>query len=269
MSLTVTGLAFSYPGKAVLRGVDTGVLPAGRLTALLGPNAAGKSTLFRCIAGLLTPHAGQLRLGEQDLAAMTTAERIRAVCYMPQGYQVSAALTVFEVVLMARKHLEDWRVRDSDLSVVEQTLGRCGIAHLAQRHLGELSGGQQQMVAFAQAMVREARVVLLDEPTSALDLRHQLEVMGTLRTLTRERQTISVAAMHDLSLAARFADHLVLMREGRVLTSGPTASVLASPLLAETYGVTIELGRSSGGHVLVGACLPAGSPSIETGFLPR
>ncbi|NBC48984.1 MAG: ATP-binding cassette domain-containing protein [Gammaproteobacteria bacterium] len=255
MSLHVRGLDFAYPAKPVLQGIDTGALAAGQLTALLGPNAAGKSTLFRCIAGLLPPQAGEIQLGEARLHDLPRAERIRRVCYMPQTFSSSAALTVFEVVLLARKHLQDWQVRDDDVAIVERLLQRCGLVHLAERYIGELSGGQQQMVSICQAMLRPADVFLLDEPTSALDLRHQLEMMQTLRDLTSERQVVTIAAMHDLNLAARFANHLLLMRAGRILAAGPKEEILSSPVLAETYGVKIELGRTSDGGMMVGARL--------------
>lgn len=255
MSLRIDDLHFAYPRKPVLRGIDTGELPAGRLTALLGPNAAGKSTLFRCVAGLLQPQAGRVSLGADALHAMSRAERIRSVCYMPQAFASSAALSVFEVVLLARKHLQDWRVNDADTDAVESLLRRFGIEHLADRFIGELSGGQQQLVSICQAMVRPARLFLLDEPTSALDLRNQLEVMRTLQALTEERDAVTVAAMHDLNLAARHAGHLLLMRDGEVLASGPTEEILASPVLTEVYSVNIELTRASDGTFIVGASL--------------
>ncbi|MCB1960577.1 MAG: ABC transporter ATP-binding protein [Rhodocyclaceae bacterium] len=255
MTLRVEALSFAYPHKPALHAVDTGTLPAGKLTALLGPNAAGKSTLFRCLAGLLQPQSGQLMLGEAALHAMSRAERIRHVCYMPQSYASNAALTVFEVVLLARKHLRDWRVDDADIAAVAALLDRFGICALSDRQIGELSGGQQQMVSLCQTLVRPARLFLLDEPTSALDLRRQLEVMQTLRTLSAERGAVTIAAMHDLNLAARFADHILLMQDGRVVASGSRDAVLASPALGEAYGVTIELVRGSDGVHMVGARL--------------
>lgn len=253
MTLRVEGLTFGYPDKPVLHSVDTGSLPTGKLTALLGPNAAGKSTFFRCVAGLQQPQAGRVMLGERDLQAMAQAERIRDVCYMPQSYASNAALTVFEVVLLARKQLRDWRVHDEDVTAVTRLLLRFGIQHLAERYIAELSGGQQQIVALCQAMVRQGRLFLLDEPTSALDLRHQLEVMQTLRELTEERQAVTIAAMHDLNLAARFADHILLMEAGQVVASGATDDVLGSAELARTYGVNIELQRAADGVYMVGA----------------
>ncbi len=255
MKLNVTGLSFSYPSKSVLRSVHTGDIPSGKLTALLGPNAAGKSTLFRCISGLLTPQTGQVFLGDEQMQLMEHASRIRHICYMPQSYASQAALTVFEVVLLACKHLNDWQVTDQDIDVVSNLLERFAISHLADCYIGELSGGQQQVVALCQSMVRPAKLFLLDEPTSALDLRRQLEVMHTLSEITDERDVTTVIAMHDLNLAARFADHLVLMNDGEVVAAGSTEDVLSSQALAATYGVNIELQRASDGVMMVGASL--------------
>ena len=207
MKLKIQDLTFAYADVPVLQKVSSGELGGGGVIALLGPNAAGKSTLFRCIAGLLQPGSGNIFLDDDSLHEMDRAERIHQVCYMPQSYTSNAALTVFEVVLMARKHLRDWRVSDADIEGVSKLLQRFRIEHLAELYVGELSGGQQQMVSLCQSMVRKAKLYLLDEPTSALDLRHQHEVMQTLREMTRERQVITMAAMHDLNLAARYADH--------------------------------------------------------------
>lgn len=255
MALQIEGLSFAYPDKPVLQNVCSGRIPAAQLTALLGSNAAGKSTLFRCLAGLQLPEQGQITLADRRLDQLSRAERIEQVCYMPQNYASQAALTVFEVVLLACKQLQDWRVKDADIDRVAALLSRFRIDHLAQRYIGELSGGQQQIVALCQAMVRPAGLFLLDEPTSALDLRHQLEVMTTLREMTRERQAVTIAAMHDLNLAARFADHIILMKQGQVIAAGATEAILASPELAQTYGVNIELKRAADGVMMVGASL--------------
>ncbi|MBV2120576.1 MAG: ABC transporter ATP-binding protein [Candidatus Thiodiazotropha sp. (ex Ctena orbiculata)] len=255
MSFSIEQLSFAYARQPVLNGVSSGSLLKGRLTALLGPNAAGKSTLFRCIAGLLQPESGRLLLGDNRLHEMDRAERIHQVCYMPQSYNSTVALTVFEVVLLARKQLRDWRVTDDDIEAVSKLLRRFAIEHLAEQYIGELSGGQQQMVALCQSMVRTADLYLLDEPTSALDLRRQLEVMQTLCEITRERGVVCIAAMHDLNLAARFAEHIVLMKDGEIRASGATEQVLESPQLAETYEVDIELKRSKDRIYMVGASL--------------
>lgn len=253
MSLSITDLHFSYPNKTVLRGVDISLLPCGKVTALLGPNAAGKSTLFRCITGLLSLQTGGIELAGESLLSQSQAARIRHVCYMPQSYESRAALTVFEVVLLASKQLDRWQVVDEDVEKVALVLEQFGISHLAERFIGELSGGQQQIVSLCQSVVRSAQLYLLDEPTSALDLRHQLQVMQTLVDVTKQRDVTTVIALHDLNLAARFADHLVLMNEGVIVASGSPDTILSSPELAQIYGVDIELHRGSDGVLVVGS----------------
>ena len=170
---------------------------------------------------------------------------------MPQHYVMNAVLSVFEVVLLALKQSGRSRVTDADVSVVGAALDRLAIGHLADRMVSELSGGQQQMVSIAQALVRAPAVMLLDEPTSALDLRHQIEVLQRVAAATRERRTISLVALHDLNLAARFADRLVLMGDGRIVATGRPEEVLSSSLLADIYGVSVETGRTASGQLYV------------------
>lgn len=253
MSLRLENVSFGFPRAQVLSSVSTEALPTGRITALLGPNAAGKSTLFRCIAGVLTPRQGAIWLNNQDLLSASRLQRMQQVCYMPQIAHSSAAITVFEAVLLAKKHMHDWRVSADDADAVEAVLVQFGIAELAQRYINELSGGQQQIVSLCQALVRSADLVLLDEPTSALDLQHQLNVLHTISTLTEVRESVTLISLHDLNLAARFADHIVLLNKGEVVISGPTEQVLESPQLANTYGVNIELKRASDSAYMVSA----------------
>ncbi|MEL6964770.1 MAG: ABC transporter ATP-binding protein, partial [Pseudomonadota bacterium] len=170
MSLNVKGLSFAYSkGKSVLYDVHFDIASTDRLIALIGPNAAGKSTLFRCIAGMLRPASGTVFLNHDDMTAVDRRDWSKRICYMPQSTASSAALTVFDVVLIARKHLSGWRIADDDIETTEKLLARLGIEHLADSYVGDLSGGQQQMVSIAQALVRNPNVFLLDEPTSALD----------------------------------------------------------------------------------------------------
>lgn len=239
--LSAHNLDFSYGNRQILNGVSFDGLKPGSVTALIGPNAAGKSTLFRLIAGLLKPKGGQVRLGGQDLATLSARKRLEQVCFMPQFFAANAALTVFDVVMMAHKQLRGWRVSGADIQKVSQTLSDAGIAHLAEAYVGELSGGQSQMVSVAQALIRTSDVYLFDEPTSALDLRHQLGVLDRIRRAVHARQAVGVVALHDLNLAARFADHLILLGNGQILAQGSPKEVLNSPALAATYGVEIEV----------------------------
>lgn len=239
--LNANGISFAYGNRTVLQDTSFAALKPGQLTALIGPNASGKSTLFRLIAGLVKPKAGQITLENTDLASLSSRERLKRVCFMPQFFAANAALSVFDVVMMAHKQLRGWRVSEDDLHTVGNALEQANIGHLAQAYVSDLSGGQSQMVSVAQALIRNSDVYLFDEPTSALDLRHQLEVLTRIKGAMAERGGIGVVALHDLNLAARFADHLILLGQGRILAEGPPASVLRSQAIAETYGVDVEI----------------------------
>jgi iron complex transport system ATP-binding protein len=255
MTLAATDLCHAYGARAVLRRATFAASAPGSLTALIGPNAAGKSTLFRALAGMIRPISGRMMLDGADLAAMPARARNRAVGFMPQVFASNAALTVFEVVMLARKQLSGWAVAREDTLAVAALLDRMGIAHLAAAQVGEISGGQGQMVSAAQALIRAPRVFLFDEPTSALDLRRQLELMALIRDETRSRNVTSIVAMHDLNLAARFADTMLLMRQGEILAQGAPDAVLADPRVGETYGVGLDLIRHPKGGLHVSAFL--------------
>lgn len=242
MSLTANDINVTFGTRTVLRDTGFAALQTGHLTALIGPNAAGKSTLFRTVAGLIKPSAGQIDLDGQDLSKLTIQKRLKRICFMPQFFTANAALSVFDVVLMAQKQLSGWRVSQADMTAVASTLDEAGIGHLADANIGDLSGGQAQMVSVCQALIRRSQVYLFDEPTSALDLRHQLDVMSRIKATMQERGTIGIVAMHDLNLAARYADHLLLIGSGRILAQGRPDIVLSDPLIAETYDVAVQTG---------------------------
>lgn len=239
--LVLSNISFSYGQRSVLSGVSFGPLESGTLTALIGPNASGKSTLFRLIAGLLNPARGDILLGPENLASLSPRQRLKRICFMPQFFATNAALTVFDVVAMAYKQLEGWSVTQDDMVAVAGALHDAGIGHLAEAYVGELSGGQSQMVSVAQALVRNSDVYLFDEPTSALDLKHQLDVLRRIQDAMRARNSIGVVALHDLNLAARFAEHAVLLGSGTVMADGSTSDVLRDPAIASVYEVDIQI----------------------------
>ncbi len=243
MTLNAQNLSVTFGARTVLHDTGFDALQPGQLTALIGPNAAGKSTLFRTIAGLVTPDRGMVSLDTQDLSRINLKTRLQRVCFMPQFFTASAALTVFDVVLMAQKQLAGWRVREEDMIAVAQSLEDAGIGHLADANIGELSGGQAQMVSVCQALTRQADVYLFDEPTSALDLHHQLNVLTRIKDAMAKRGAIGIVALHDLNLAARYADHLLLIGQGKIIAQGAPVDVLSDPLIAQTYSVTIEVAQ--------------------------
>lgn len=243
MSLILDNICVQYGRRTVVQNISLEA-QFGRVLALVGPNGSGKTSLIKAVAGLI-PFGGRI-------AFAGSMGRPDALGYMPQDQQGPLALSVVEVVLLGRLERLHMRVRDEDLDAVRGVLQRLGIGHLAGRDLGELSGGQRQLVYLAQALVSEPRVLLLDEPISALDINHQLEVLELVAAMTRERQLCTVMVLHDLQATARYADDVVLLSGGSVLASGTPEEVLTQGTMRRVFGVDMEvLTTSSGRRVLV------------------
>lgn len=251
--LILSGVTADYRARPVLRGLTCGPIPAGHVTALVGPNAAGKSTLLRAIAGLVRAQ-GSIRFGEHELIGMSARERAHHLAFMPQALPQDTGLSVIEALLGAWRALPDgasWGGEAALLDRVGQVLDRLKLGDLGMTPLQSLSGGQRQMVALAQAIIRDPLLLLLDEPTSALDLRRQLEVMGLLGELAREGRTV-IVVLHDLALAARWADCLLVMSNGEAHGFGPSDEVLTPEMLDEVYGVEARIEPCSrGGRTLL------------------
>jgi iron complex transport system ATP-binding protein len=256
--LSVTNLRVAYGRRVIVDGLDLAPLQPGTLTALVGPNAAGKSTLLRGIAGLVPGTRGTVRLGERDLLAMSIPERAQHLAYMPQGLPGGVALTVMETLVGALRAVPTALAPDGASAAAHAitVLQRLGIEHLALRTLDRLSGGQRQLVGLAQAMAREPDILMLDEPTSALDLRHQVSVMALVRETVVQRGLVGVVVLHDLGLAARFADRLVALSEGAIQADGTPLETLTPALLAKVYEVEARIEHCSMGHLLVLADAP-------------
>lgn len=239
--LVVNHAQVTYGRRVVISDASLPELQPGTLTALIGPNGAGKSTLLRGLAGL-ERLKGSVSLQARQLATMSVSERARLITYMPQHLPPGLGLSVIESVMAAL------RVGGSGGDYLEQAyaaLERIGIQHLADRMLNALSGGQRQLVSLAQLIARRPSVMLLDEPTSALDLSYQLRVMECVRDMVRQHQLIAVIVMHDISLAARYADHIAVLREGQVMGFGAAQDVLTPQLFADVYGVKARVERCS------------------------
>lgn len=242
--LSLRGVTAGYgAGEVRLRDVDL-VLGAGELVCVLGPNGAGKTTLLRVASGVLTPHSGEVTLLGKSLAGLPRAEVARALAVVEQMQELAMGFTVREVVAMGRApHQGAWmRVTDADDAVVADALARCDLGALAGRPANALSGGEQKRVAVARALAQEPKVLLLDEPGAFLDVRHQLDLYELLAIEVKERKLACMIVMHDLNVAAQFADRVVLMKDGAVVAAGPIGDVMTWRTLKETFDADLYCG---------------------------
>ena len=235
--------------QLIVDGVDC-TAPAGSVTALVGPNGAGKSTLLRVLAAVHSPDAGTVSFAGTDLLAAPRRGRARLVAFVEQDTSTETAMTVRSVVALGRLPYEGlWGGTSS--AEVDAALATAGVAEFADREFASLSGGERQRVMLARALAQEPSLLLLDEPTNHLDIGAQLSVLGLLSGLAAGGITV-LAALHDLGLAATYADHVIVLRGGRVVAAGPTAETLTPALVRDVYGVeaTVLVNPATGRPVL-------------------
>ncbi|WKU19701.1 ABC transporter ATP-binding protein [Advenella alkanexedens] len=243
--LSVEQLHVHYRQREVLSGVNLENIRPGELVALVGPNAAGKSTLLKAIAGLV-PAAGRIRYGDDDWSGWPLRKRVEHIGFMPQSVPESSTLTVLEATLVALRCGQPGVHKNDELDALRM-IEHLGIGDLALRPLYELSGGQRQLAALAQAVVRGSPVLLLDEPVSALDLAHQWQVMNVARRLADEGRIVMVV-LHDLALAAQWANGIAILHKRQIHSFGAPNEIITNTTLREVWGVqarvrTCEQGR--------------------------
>jgi iron complex transport system ATP-binding protein len=235
-SLAADALTLAYGDRVIVDDLQLEV-PPGRITAIVGANGCGKSTLLRALARLISPKAGQVVLDGKALHARPSKEVARTLGLLPQSPIAPEGIAVADLVGRGRhphqKLLARWSARDYE--VVAQSLAVTGTDDLADRSVDELSGGQRQRVWIAMALAQETDILLLDEPTTFLDVAHQVEVLDLLTDLNRDRGTTIVMVLHDMNLAARYADHLFALRSGRIVASGAPNEVMTSELIREVF----------------------------------
>ena len=234
MTISASGLRLDLGGRTILDRVELAI-PAGRITAVVGPNGAGKSTLLRAFAGLATPAAGTITLDSRSLATIDRNTLARTVAYLPQERAVHWPLAVRAVVALGRLPYRDNGAGDAAIGAA---LAAMDITYLADRPILELSGGERARVLVARAIAQQAPILIADEPTAGLDPSHALALFELFTRLAGEGQTI-IIALHDLSLAARFAHHVVLIAGGGVAAAGRAADVLTPRHLQPAFGVTM------------------------------
>lgn len=261
--LSIQKFSTGYSKKIIVKNLNIPLLPAGKVTALLGPNGCGKSTFLRALAGL-NKAAGALVLNQDDLMKMPFSERAAQVVYLPQSIPDGIHLHVFESIIVAKRASKDSHqqhnmdknnaanpnnskhslkhvLKDEIMEILEQL----GIAHLAWSYLDQLSGGQKQLVGLAQSLVRKPQLLLLDEPLSALDLNYQFHVMDLVKKETQKRNIVTVVVLHDINIALRHADHIIMLKDGDLIANGDPKKVITPENIAQVYGVKSRVEKCS------------------------
>lgn len=242
--LEIRALHAGYASHVVLRGVDLRV-ERGELLAVIGPNGCGKTTLLRVISGVHAPERGDVLVDGEPLSATSANALARRIAVVAQGGALPERFTSFEVVLMGRTpHLRLLQSESArDIDVVRDAMERAGCWDLRARYAEELSGGERQRVVIARALAQQPELMLLDEPTSHLDMAHQVATFRLMRELCSEQHLAVVAVVHDLTLAAMFADRIALLSEGHIVADGTPEDVLSAPAIAQAYGVAVRVLR--------------------------
>ncbi|WP_415952328.1 ABC transporter ATP-binding protein [Streptomyces sp. KLOTTS4A1] len=236
--LSTRALTLAYEDRTVVPALDLAV-PDGKVTMIVGPNACGKSTTLRALGRLLKPRSGSVLLDGTELAKLPTKRIAQQIGLLPQTPVAPEAITVADLVSRGRQPHQSWwqQWSEADERAVAEAMERTDVADLAERSVDELSGGQRQRVWIAMALAQETGLLLLDEPTTYLDISHQVEVLDLVRQLNHDKGRTVVVVLHDLNQAARYADHLVAMKAGEVVASGPPAEVVTADLVREVFGL--------------------------------
>ncbi|MFB6954141.1 ABC transporter ATP-binding protein [Streptomyces niveus] len=231
-------LTLAYDDRTVVHDLELAV-PDGRVSVIVGPNACGKSTTLRALGRLLKPKSGSVLLDGEELARIPTRKIAQSIGLLPQSPTAPEAITVADLVSRGRQPHQHWwqQWSEEDERAVTEAMARTDVTDLAERSVDELSGGQRQRVWIAMALAQETDLLLLDEPTTFLDIAHQVEVLDLVRRLNHEQGRTVVIVLHDLNQAARYADHLVAMKSGRIVAEGHPGEIVTAELVREVFGL--------------------------------
>jgi iron complex transport system ATP-binding protein len=246
--LKINSLNFAYKKKKVLKNISLEA-QRGELITLIGPNGSGKSTLLKCINNYLKADQGSIELIGKALEAFSRKELAKIIAYVPQAAENIFNCNVFETVLMGRKAYSSWKADHQDKEVAAKVISKMGLEKIAFKQINNLSGGQRQKVFIARAAAQAAELLLLDEPTNNLDLRHQLEIFNLIKKEVANGKT-AIVTMHDLSLASRFSDRIIMLKEGYIFSDGSAASLSAAKINS-VYGVEVSLKDHKGKKIII------------------
>ena len=240
LTLRLEQVSLGYGKGTILKDASLEARPR-EVLGIIGPNGSGKSTLIRGMTRLLVPSSGQIFIDGHTIDQLKRSELARLIAVVPQNAVLPELFTALEVVLMGRTpHLGLFRYEsNSDLDIVQKAMESTSTAHLAERRIGELSGGEKQRLVIARALAQEPRIILLDEPTAHLDINYQIETLELIRQLCREQNLIVVIALHDLNLAVQYCDRLIILNNGKIHSQGTPEIVVNARTIKEVYGAEV------------------------------
>ena len=238
MKISVHNLEFNYNGTPVLKNV-TSYIEKGDFVALVGPNGSGKSTLIKCLNGILKAKRGSIMIEDRKIDSILASELAKQMAYVPQNEYKKPVFTVFDMVLLGRKPYFNWKPGKNDIDVTHQILKTLHLESIAMKEVNKLSGGQQQTVIIARALAQEPEILLLDEPTANLDIKHQIEVLELLKSLSQKGMTI-IVALHDINMAIRYTNKLMMLKEGKIFASGGM-DIITDENIEALYDVKVNI----------------------------
>ena len=238
MILEVNGVEFQLKSKEVLKDIKFH-LKRNEILSILGPNGVGKTTLLKCMNAILKPKNGVIMIEDEDVLKLEQMEIARRLGYVPQRCE-PARLTAFDAILLGRMPHIKWNVSPKDIMVVESTIKKLNLEHIALCYIDELSGGELQKVGIARAIAQNPKLLLLDEPTSSLDLKNQLDILETVREVVRNENVSAIMTMHDLNLAFRYSDKFIFLKNGTIFAAGSMGDITPQ-VIEEVYGVPVTI----------------------------
>jgi len=248
VKVEVNELGYDYNGFKALNDIKLS-FSEGRVIGLLGPNGCGKTTLLKCISGILSPSNGEILINGIDIENYSKKELAKIIGYVPQAEEINFSITVFDTILMGRKPYIGWKPSEKDLEIVRELIDHFELNELAMRGIDELSGGQRQKVILARALAQKPGILVLDEPTNNLDIKHQVEMLEVAQRKSRE-DVLVLVAIHDLNLASRYCDRVIMMKDGEVHAEGRD-EVLVKEIIEPVYDVKIDIHEINGEKIII------------------
>jgi ABC-type cobalamin/Fe3+-siderophores transport system ATPase subunit len=244
--LEIKNLSLNLEAEPVLKNINLSAKP-GEILGIIGPNGAGKTTLLRAIAGVITIKSGGMELDGEELVKKSIVERAKLIASVPQASTLPVSFSVLDMVMLGRTPYLNWLGQTSSLDekISHTALQQTQSIDLSERKLGELSAGEQQRVLLARALAQSTPVLLMDEPTTHLDLRFQIELLDLVKQLTMQKSIITIIVLHDLNLASRYADEMILLEQGQIAAFGKPQKVLIDSVLSRVYQIPIVVDKKN------------------------